>query len=85
MVRALHHIRSPLTTEVRKTIAVVLVGTRLKYTVTFYLLAYLFQTWLVYKNVVTRVVPQKSRFSHITPLKSALAPRSSQNEFQDSF
>ena len=73
-IRALHHIRSSLTTEAAKTIASAIVGSRLDYCNS--LLAgtsvnNLARLQLV-QNTPARIVAKKSRFDHITPVLSGL-------------
>ena len=73
-VRALRHIRSSLTTEAAKTIASVIVGSRLDYCNSLFAGtsgSNLARLQLV-QNALTRVVAQKSRFDHITPVLSDL-------------
>ena len=73
-IRALRHIRSSLTTEAAKTVAVAIVGSRLDYCNS--LLAgtsasNLARLQLV-QNTLARVVAQKSRYCHITPVLAGL-------------
>ena len=69
-IRALRHIRSSLTTEAAKTIAVAIVGSRLDYCNS--LLAGTSASNLahlqVVQNILARVVAQKSWYCHITPV-----------------
>ena len=73
-IRALRHIRASLTTEASKTIAVAIVGSRLDYCNS--LLAGTSVSNLTrlqhVQNALARVVAQKPRFSHITPVLSDL-------------
>ena len=73
-IRALHHIRASLTTEASKTIAVAIVGSRLDYCNS--LLAGTSVSNLTrlqhVQNALARVVAQKPRFCHITPVLSDL-------------
>ena len=73
-IRALRHIRSSLTIEAAKTVAVAIVGSRLDYCNS--LLAgtsasNLARLQLV-QNTLVRVVAQKSRYCHITPVLAGL-------------
>ena len=73
-IRALGHIRSSLTTEAAKTVAVTIVSSRLDYCNS--LLAgtsalNLARLQLV-QNTLARVVAQKSRYCHITPVLAGL-------------
>ena len=61
-IRALRHIRASLTTEASKTIAAAIVGSRLDFCNS--LLARLQRV----QNTLARVVAQKPRFCHITPV-----------------
>ena len=73
-IRALRHIRSSLTTEAAKTIAVAIVGSRLDYCNS--LLAGTSTSNLarlqMVQNTLARVVAQKSRYCHITPVLAGL-------------
>ena len=73
-IRALHHIRASLTTEASKTIAAAIVGSRLDFCNS--LLAGTFVSNLTHlqrvQNTLARVVAQKPRFCHITPVLSDL-------------
>ena len=73
-IRALRHIRASLTTEASKTIAVAIVGSRLDYCNS--LLAGTSVSNLTrlqhVQNALARVVAQKPRFCHITPVLSDL-------------
>ena len=89
-IRALCHIRFSFTTEAAKTVAPVIVGSRLENCNALFAgtsVYHLARLQLV-QNTLARVVAQKSRFDHITPVLSelcsvwvALASRSSQNKF----
>ena len=73
-IRALRHIRSSLTTEAAKTVAVAIIGSRLDYCNS--LLAgtsasNLARLQLV-QNTLARDVAQKSRYCHITPVLAGL-------------
>ena len=71
-IRALRHIRSSLTTEACKTIATAIVGSRLDYCNSLLVgtsTSNLARLQLV-QNTLARVVTQKSRFSHISPVLS---------------
>ena len=73
-IRALRHIRSSLTTEACKTIATAIVGSRLDYCNSLLVgtsTSNLARLQLV-QNTLARVVTQKSRFSHISPVLSDL-------------
>ena len=73
-IRALRHIRSSLTTEAAKTIASAIVGSRLDYCNSLLAgtsVSNLTRLQLV-QNTLARVVAQKSRFDHITPVLSEL-------------
>ena len=73
-IRALRHIRPSLTTEACKTIAAAIVGSRLEYCNS--LLAGTSVSNLarlqIVQNTLARVVTEKSRFCHITPVLSEL-------------
>ena len=73
-IRALRHIRSSLTAEAAKTVATAIVGSRLDYCNS--LLAGTSVSNLSclqhVQNTLARVVAQKSRFDHITPVLSEL-------------
>ena len=73
-VRTLHHIRSSLTTEAAKTIAVVIVVSRLDYY--NFLLADTFASnfarCMMVQNTIDRVVTQQFRHCHITPVLAGL-------------
>ena len=86
-IRALRHIRSSLTTEAAKTVAVAIVSSRLDYCNS--LLAgtsasNLARLQLV-QNTLARVVAQKSRYYHITPVLAGLhwLPVRHRNQFQN--
>ena len=84
-IRALHHIRSSLTTEACKTVAVAIVGSRLDYC--NFLLAgtsvsNLARLQLV-QNTLARVVTQKSHFCRITPVLADQLPV--RHTFQDCY
>ena len=73
-IRALRHIRSSFTTEACKTIATAIVGSRLDYCNSLLVgtsTSNLARLQLV-QNTLARVVTQKSRFSHISPVFSDL-------------
>ena len=73
-IRALRHIRSSLTTEACKTIATAIVGSLLDYCNSLLVgtsTSNLARLQLV-QNTLARVVTQKSRFSHISPVLSDL-------------
>ena len=73
-IRALRHIRSSLTTEAAKTVASAIVGSRLDYCNSLLAgtsVSNLARLQLV-QNTLARVVAQKSRFDHITPVLSEL-------------
>ena len=73
-IRALRHTRSSLTTEACKTIATAIVGSRLDYCNSLLVgtsTSNLARLQLV-QNTLARVVTQKSRFSHISPVLSDL-------------
>ena len=73
-IRALRHIRSSLTVEAAKTVATAIVGSRLDYCnslLTGTSVSNLPRLQLV-QNTLARVVAQKSRFDHITPVLSDL-------------
>ena len=73
-IHALRHIRTSLTTEAAKTIASVIVGSRLDYCNSLLAgtsVSNLTRLQLV-QNTLARVVAQKSRFDHITPALSEL-------------
>ena len=73
-IRALRHIRSSLTTEACKTIAAAIVGSRLDYCNSLLAgtsVSNLARLQLV-QNTLARVVTEKSRFCHITPVLSDL-------------
>ena len=73
-IRALRHIRSSLTTEACKTIATAIVGSRLDYCNSLLVgtsTSNLARLQLV-QNTLARVVAQKSRFCHISPVLSDL-------------
>ena len=73
-IRALHHIRASLTAEASKTITTAIVGSRLDFCNS--LLAGTFVSNLtrlqLVQNTLARVVAQKPRFCHITPVLSDL-------------
>ena len=73
-IRALRHIRSSLTTEAAKMVAVAIVGSRLDYCNS--LLAGTSESNLarlqMVQNTLARVVAQKSRYCHITPVLAGL-------------
>ena len=73
-IRALRHIRASLTTEASKAIAAAIVGSRLDFCNS--LLAGTFVSNLArlqrVQNTLARVVAQKPRFCHITPVLSDL-------------
>ena len=73
-IRALRHIRSPLIPEACKTVAAAIVGSRHDYCTS--LLAGTsvsnFARLQLVKNTLARVVAQKSRFCHITPILADL-------------
>ena len=73
-IRALRHIRSSLTVEAAKTVATAIVGSRLDYCNSLLAgtsVSNLSRLQLV-QNTLARVVAQKSRFDHITPVLSEL-------------
>ena len=73
-IRALRHIRSSLTTEAAKTVASAIVGSRLDYCNSLLAgtsVSNLARLQLV-QNTLARVVAQKSRCDHITPVLSEL-------------
>ena len=73
-IRALHHIRSSLTTEACETVAAAIVGSRLDYCNSLLSgtsVSNLARLQLV-QNTVARVVAQKSCFYHITPILADL-------------
>ena len=73
-IRALRHIRSSLTTEACKTIAAAIVGSRLDYCNSLLAgtsVSNLARLQLV-QNTLARVVTEKPRFCHITPVLSDL-------------
>ena len=73
-IRALRHIRSSLTTEACKTVAAAIVGSRLDYCNSFLAgtsVSNLARLQLV-QNTLARVVAQKPRFCHITPVLADL-------------
>ena len=73
-IRALRHIRSSLTAEAAKTVATAKVGSRLDYCNSLLAgisVSNLSRLQLV-QNTLARVVTQKSRFDHITPVLSEL-------------
>ena len=73
-IRALRHIRSSLTTEAAKTVAVAIVGSRFDYCnslLTGTSASNLARLQLV-QNTLARVVAQKSRYCHITPVLAGL-------------
>ena len=73
-IRALRHIQSSLTTEVCKTVAAAIVGLRLDYCNSLLAgtsVANSARMQLV-QNTLARVVAQKSRFRHITPIFAEL-------------
>ena len=73
-IRALRHIRSSLTTEACKTVAAAIVGSRLDYCNSLLAgtsVSNLARLQLV-QNTLARVVAQKSRFCHITPILADL-------------
>ena len=73
-IRALRHIRPSLTTEACKTIAAAIVGSRLDYCNSLLAgtsVSNLARLQLV-QNTLARVVTEKSRFCHITPVLSEL-------------
>ena len=73
-IRALRHIRPSLTTEACKTIAAAIVGSRLDYCNSLLAgtsVSNLTRLQLV-QNTLARVVTEKSRFCHITPVLSEL-------------
>ena len=73
-IRALRHIRSSLTAEAAKTVATAIVGSRLDYCNSLLAgtsVSNLSRLQLV-QNTLARVVAQKSRFDHITPVLSEL-------------
>ena len=73
-IRALRHIRSSLTTEARNTVTATKVGSRLDYCnslLTGTSVANLARLQLV-QNTLARVVAQKPRFCHITPVLADL-------------
>ena len=73
-IRALRHIRPSLTTEACKTIAAAIVGSRLDYCNSLLAgtsVSNLAHLQLV-QNTLARVVTEKSRFCHITPVLSEL-------------
>ena len=74
LVTILRHIRSSLTTEAAKTIAVAIVGSRLDYCNS--LLAGTSTSNLaclqMFQNTLARVNAQKSRYYHITPVLAGL-------------
>ena len=69
-IRALRHIQASLTTEASKTIAAAIVGSRLDFCNS--LLADTSVSNLAHQNTLARVVAQKHRFCHITPVLSDL-------------
>ena len=86
-IRALRHIRSSLTTEACKTVAAAIVGSRLDYSNSLLAgtsVSILARLQLV-QNTLARVVAQKPRFCHITPVLAddPLASYPSQNKFQN--
>ena len=73
-IRALRHIRSSLTVEAAKTVATAIVESRLDYCNSLLAgtsVSNLSRLQLV-QNTLARVVAQKSRFDHITPVLSEL-------------
>ena len=73
-IRALRHIRSSLTTEACKTVAAAIVGSRLDYCNSLLAgtsVSNLARLQLV-QNTLARVVAQKPRFCHITPVLADL-------------
>ena len=87
-IRALRHIRSSLTAEAAKTVATAIVGSRLDYCNSLLAgtsVSNLSRLQLV-QNTLARVVAQKSRFDHITPVLSELhwLPVRHRINFQDS-
>ena len=73
-IRALHHIRSSLTIEACKTVAAAIVRSRLDYCNSLLAgtsVANLARLQLV-QNTLARVVTQKSRFCHISPVLAGL-------------
>ena len=73
-IRALRHIRSSLTTKACKTVAAAIVGSRLDYCNSLLAstsVSNLVRLQLV-QNTLARVVAQKSRFCHITPILADL-------------
>ena len=73
-IRALRHIRSSLTVEAAKTVATAIVGSWLDYCNSLLAgtsVSNLSRLQLV-QNILARVVAQKSRFDHITPVLSEL-------------
>ena len=73
-IRALRHIRPSLTTEACKTIAAAIIGSRLDYCNSLLVgtsVSNLARLQLV-QNTLARVVTEKSRFCHITPVLSEL-------------
>ena len=73
-IRALRHIRSSLTAEAVKTVAMAIVGSRLDYCNSLLAgtsVSNLSRLQLV-QNTLARVVAQKSRFDHIVPVLSEL-------------
>ena len=70
-IRALRHIRSSLTTEAAKTVAVAIVGSCLDYCLAGTSASNLACLQLV-QNTLARVVAQKSRYCHITPVLAGL-------------
>ena len=73
-IRALRHIRPSLTTEACKSIAAAIVGSRLDYCNSLLAgtsVSNLARLQLV-QNTLARVVTEKSRFCHITPVLSEL-------------
>ena len=73
-IRALCHIRSSITTEACKTVAAAIVGSRLDYCNSLLAgtsVSNLARLQLV-QNTLARVVAQKSRFCHITPINRQL-------------
>ena len=73
-IRALRHVRSSLTTEACKTVATAIVGSRLDYCNSLLAgtsVSNLARLQLV-QNTLARVVAQKPRFCHITPVLADL-------------
>ena len=74
-IRALRHIRSSLTVEAAKTVATAIVGSRLdllQFSSRRHICLKTYPRLQLVQNTLARVVAQKSRFDHITPVLSEL-------------